>query len=66
MITRTIHCDVCGASLQEEVENAGFPGWGQLSGVALDGKSNPFMCPRCLADVADFTDRLKEKRNGVD
>ena len=66
MITRTIRCDVCGTEYREEAEGAGFPGWGQLAGVMMEGVANPSLCPKCLGDVADFTDRLREKHHGLD
>jgi len=67
MILRTIHCDICGAHYGETDAGEGFPDWGQLSGVSLDGDPNPTLCPVCLSRAAAFIDELKEEhRNGVD
>lgn len=63
---RKVYCDCCDASHEESVPGDGFPGWGQLNGIVLDGSENPYLCPSCLAVVADFTDRLREKNLGVD
>ena len=55
-ITRTIGCDVCGATAAEAQPNAGWPGWGHVAGIALDGVPNPNLCPECLAQVAHYID----------
>ena len=65
MIRRTVTCVVCGGTHTEEEEGGGFLGWGQLSGVVLDGDVNPYLCPKHLEVVADFTDKLKHD-GGVD
>lgn len=57
-ILRTIKCDVCGEVDTEPFPNAGWMGWGGLNGVAFNGVDNPSLCPKHLAAVADFIDRL--------
>jgi hypothetical protein len=56
MMLRTICCDApgCDKRLQENEPGAGFPGWGALQGIALDGKENPALCPEHLAKLADL------------
>lgn len=61
MILRTIKCDVngCGASFQEEDENAGFQGWGHIKGVfEKDDNGNirdtAYLCPDCLKKAMVF------------
>jgi len=61
MIVRTIVCGVCYETAREKSEGAGFDGWGQASGFVLEGMPNPHLCPRHLADTADFLDRLRDK-----
>lgn len=60
MILRTIKCDVCGATETEVQSNSGWPSWGSLNGVSLNGTDNPCLCPMHLARVADFVDRMCE------
>ncbi len=62
-MVRTVICGVCGKKHTEENPNVGWPGWGQLLGVAIDDDVNPYLCPDHLANVADLMDGLK---NGVD
>lgn len=59
MIKRIVQCDTCSAVYMEQAAGEGFPGWGQLSGVVVDGKDNPHLCPECLGKVATFVDGLK-------
>jgi len=59
MILRTIKCDICGAVYTEQRDGEGFPGWGALQGVILDGAANPSLCPDHLKAAADFIDGLK-------
>lgn len=66
MILRTIKCDVCGATYTEERDGAGFPGWGALQGVALDGVPNPSLCPKHLQAAAQFVDDMRGNRDGLD
>lgn len=63
-ITRTITCDICCKTATETVPNEGWPGWGGLHGIALNGVTNPTLCPTDLARVAEFID--KELRHGMD
>jgi rubrerythrin len=56
-IERKIICDVCHAELVEGTHQSGFPGWGHVAGVALNGVENPTLCPVCLSKVMDFVDR---------
>jgi rubredoxin len=60
MIKRTIQCNCCGLTYTEEEEGTGFPQWGQLSGIALNNKANPHLCPGCLKKIADFIDLLSQ------
>ncbi len=60
-ILRTIRCDVCGEEEKEKQPDAGFPGWGELRGIALDGAENPTLCPEDLGVAAAFIDRRKRK-----
>lgn len=68
MLIRTIQCDVCGEECTEKNENDGWPGWGALQGIALDGRANPSLCPKHLAAAATFLDDLKQEieSNGMD
>jgi hypothetical protein len=56
MILRTICCDIpgCKSASQEQAPGAGWPGWGALQGIAIDGKDNPSLCPGHLEQVANF------------
>jgi hypothetical protein len=60
MIFRIVECDICGTTLTEVAPGTGFPHWGQLQGVNLDGSENPFLCPAHLAKIADFADKLRQ------
>lgn len=64
-ISKTIRCEVCRMSEQAAgVGGAdGWRGWGQLSGIALDGAANPELCPSCLASVAAYVDQMKKARS---
>jgi len=67
MILRMIKCDICGREEREAQPNEGWPGWGALQGVALNGVNNPSICPAHLATVAEFVDSLTEDRcDGMD
>lgn len=59
---RTATCDIkgCRESLMEREFGAGFPGWMQLTGVTLDEKLNPMVCPRHVHVVMTFVDQLEE------
>lgn len=63
-IKRTITCDICGITEAEAAPNDGWPGWGSIHGIALNGVPNPTLCPDDMARVAEFID--KELRYGVD
>lgn len=63
MILRTIRCAVCGKTHTEAAPNVGFPGWGAVHGVELNGEANPTLCPEHLASVMNYIEELK---NGVD
>lgn len=58
MFLRTVKCDIktCDSTYTENSEGEGFPGWGQLNGVSLDGAENPHLCPICLSKTCDFID----------
>lgn len=58
-IKRIIRCDVCGAEYTEEIDGAGFPGWGALHGVEFNGSPNPNLCPKHLGEMAEHMDKLK-------
>ncbi len=64
MIERRIHCSGCGATAIEAPSpgqpNPGFPGWGQLRGVSVNGLPDPHLCPKCLpiAASAVFGEKL--------
>jgi len=66
MILKTVTCDICGEDYQELRSGDGFPGWGQLQGIALDGIDNPYFCPTHLAVVANFVSNLRDKEHGLD
>lgn len=57
MILRTIHCDVCGMTQTENMPGAGWPGWGELRGVQINGAVNPCLCPQHLAVLAQVLDK---------
>lgn len=61
MIKRTVFCAVCGAQCTEDHEGAGFPNWGQVQGIALDGDANPHLCPVCLGKAAAHLDAMKKE-----
>lgn len=63
-INRTIRCDCCGVEQIETMPDAGWAGWGAIYGVALNGASNPNVCPVCLSKVMEFVE--KEVCNGMD
>ena len=58
MQLRTITCDVAGCSNQytESVDGAGFPGWGQVSGLRNPetGATEAHLCPVHLLAVAEI------------
>ena len=60
-ILRYIKCDVegCQETKAEEQEGHGFDGWGAVNGIALNGHANPNLCPKHLALVAEYTDKLR-------
>lgn len=64
MILRTITCEVCGQTYTEEAHGNGFPGWGALQGITLDGVDNPTLCPAHKAVLADCLDQLKQQHQG--
>ena len=55
-IKRTISCNVCGSTAEEVSPEQGWPGWGAIHGVALNGVTNPNLCPLCLVKVMEFID----------
>jgi hypothetical protein len=57
MILRTITCDVCGNSATETTPGEGWPGWGALQGIKLNGVDNPNLCPKHLAAAANALDK---------
>lgn len=61
-IIQSIRCDVCGAEMDESQPGAGFPGWGALQGIDLDGVENPSLCPGDLGRLGQFADDLKYGR----
>ena len=65
-IVRIAICDVCRLRLEETAMGDGFKGWGQLSGIVLDGVENPMLCPEHLAPVANKLDSLRKETNGLD
>ena len=67
MLLRTIQCTVCKNRYTEKQQDEGFPGWGQLMGISLNGDSNPYLCPVHLARVANFLDaQITEHLHVVD
>ena len=60
MIKQTIICATCNAHYTESKEGDGFPGWGALKGIVLDGEDNPHLCPSCLSIVASYVDQMKK------
>ena len=67
MMVRKVVCGVCGTSHTETLPGEGWPGWGQLQGIVLDGDENPYLCPTHLSDIAGFTNTLRMGvGNGVD
>ena len=48
MILRQIKCDLCEETATEQAPGDGWPGWGELKGVVLNGAHNPCLCPRHL------------------
>lgn len=66
MIKRTVVCGICTEQYTEEKEGDGFPGWGQISGIILNGDTNPYLCPKHLKNVANFADELVGVEHGMD
>ena len=58
---RVIKCDIPNCPYyREEVEyGGGWEGWGQIQGVALNGKANPDLCPEHLKQTMNFVDKLR-------
>ena len=63
-IIRTIQCSVCKKSEVEKNPGDGFVNWGSLEGIELDGETNPTLCQRHLAHVADYLDKLVQLNKG--
>jgi hypothetical protein len=61
MMRRIIVCDVCNKMVTEDNEGEGFPGWGALQGIKLEGVANPNLCPEHLKIVADLVAKLKDE-----
>lgn len=58
-ILRQIKCDIVGCDncAVEVTPNSGWPGWGQLNGVTLNGADNPHLCPTHLSTLANCADK---------
>lgn len=56
-IVRTIECCICGERYTEKNAGEGFPGWGAIQGIILNGEANPDLCPDHLTKVANFIDK---------
>lgn len=61
-ILSVFKCDICGVEQREIFPGGGAPGWGQLSGINLDGVDNPVLCSDDLARLAGAVDALKKVR----
>lgn len=63
-VLRLISCDItgCEEKLLEEEPGKGWPRWGTLQGVQLNGIANPCLCPSHLEKASDFVDRLGARR----
>lgn len=61
MMLRTIVCGCCRSKFTERAENEGWPGWGQLMGIVLNGDANPYLCSDCLYAAAEFVDQRAEE-----
>lgn len=61
MNLRTVTCDIkgCVERYTENQSGDGFPGWGQLNGIALNGVDNPYLCPEHLHKISEFADSLE-------
>jgi len=65
MLLKTVECGVCKTRYTEKSPNDGFPNWGQLSGAALNGDANPYLCPEHFGNVKAFVQRmLREMTRG--
>jgi hypothetical protein len=62
MIIRIFKCDVegCEKQEQEETYGNGISTWGAFQGIVLNGVSNPYLCPKHKAELADKLDAMKE------
>ena len=60
MIERTIVCGVCGKRETEQAPEAGWPGWGALQGIVLNGVPNPHLCPEHLIVAVKAIDPTPE------
>lgn len=65
MMKRTVVCGICGLEYSETAYGKGFPEWGQLSGAALDGDKDPYLCPKHKADIFNHVDKLKRFNEGT-
>jgi hypothetical protein len=65
-VLRTIQCDMpkCSNAYQEKASNEGFPGWGSINGVMLNGITNPNCCPDCKDKIMTYIDEVLN--NGVE
>jgi hypothetical protein len=66
MIKGTIGCDWLGCTAFgiEDVEGAGYPGWGHIRGFRLDSVQRDLhLCPKHLSLVGEF---LKGAKNELD
>jgi len=57
-VRRTIRCDICKVEYTEREPGDGFPNWGQLHGISLNGVQNPNLCPEHLHALAERADEL--------
>lgn len=62
---RTVYCDIegCKQKHEEKSYGDGWPGWGQLHGINLNGNVAPMLCPKHLEYIADFVDRLGHRED---
>lgn len=67
MNLRLITCDIvgCNARHEEKTPGEGFPMWGQIHGIVLNGVPNPQLCPTHLSKLAEIADQLGVL-NGMD
>lgn len=59
MILRTIQCSLCDVNETEKTQDAGWPGWGVVSGLRNPetGETEAHLCPQHMEKLKDFLNK---------